>query len=180
MNLEFRFAVDTDAPAIAALLNTAYRGESSRQGWTTEADLLAGLRANTAEVLKQLHAPDSFFLLCLESGLLLGCICLEKHGEGAHLGMFAVQPHRQGAGVGKRLLDLAEQQAITRWHSSHAEMTVITLRAELMDYYQRRGYRRTGVLKPFPMKSTLWTPLVSGLQLEVLEKTLKIGDRLYA
>lgn len=178
--MEFRFAADTDASAITTLLNTAYRGESSRQGWTTEADLLAGLRASTAEVLKQLHAPDSFFLLCLESGSLLGCICLEKYGEGAHLGMFAVQPQRQGTGIGRQLLDFAEQQAITLWHSRHVEMTVITLRAELIDYYLRRGYQRTGVLKPFPIKSALWTPLVSGLQLEVLEKVLKVGDTLYA
>lgn len=180
MNLEFRFAVDTDAPAIATLLNAAYRGASSRRGWTTEADLLAGLRANTTEVLKQLHTPNSLFLLCLESGLLLGCICLEKYGEGAHLGMFAVQPHRQGVGVGRQLLDLAEQQAVALWQAMRAEMTVITRRAELMDYYQRRGYRRTGVLKPFPMKSGLWQPLVAELQLEVLEKPLQIGDQRYA
>lgn len=180
MKLEFRPAADADAPAIAALLNGAYRGESSRQGWTTEADLLAGLRTNTDEVLKQLHTPDSYFLLCLESGVLMGCICLEKYGNAAHLGMFAVQPHRQGVGVGRQLLDFAEQQAITLWQAEHTEMTVITQRKELIEYYQRRGYRRTGVLKPFPMKSALWTPLVSGLQLEVLKKTLKIGDKLYA
>lgn len=180
MKLEFRLAVDADAPTIATLLNMAYRGESSRQGWTTEADLLDGLRTDTTEVLKQLHTPGSLFLLCLESGELLGCICLEKHGKGVHLGMFAVQPHRQGAGVGKQLLELAERQAIALWQAMHAEMTVITRRTELIGYYQRRGYRRTGVLKPFPMKSSLWAPLVAELQLEVLEKPLQIGDQLYA
>lgn len=180
MKLTFRKANIEDAAAIAALVNSAYRGESSRRGWTTEADLLAGLRTETGEVLKMLAAENSQFLLCLEATALIGCVYLEKSGDAAHLGMFAVQPQHQGLGAGKQLLAYAEQIALETWRAQKIVMTVITRREELLAFYQRRGYRRTGVLKPFPMKSSLWTPLVTDLQLEVLEKPLQIGDQLYA
>jgi len=180
LKLAFRTATDEDAPGIATLVNTSYRGEPSRQGWTTEADLLAGLRTETSEVLKLLAAEHSQFLLCLESTALVGCVCLEKCGDAAHLGMFAVQPQRQGQGAGKQLLAFAEQTAVETWGTKRMVMSVITRREELLAFYQRRGYRRTGVLKPFPAQSRLWTPLVSDLQLELLEKPLQIGSHLYA
>jgi ribosomal protein S18 acetylase RimI-like enzyme len=169
----FRKAVSTDAASIAALINSAYRGESSRHGWTTEADLLSGLRTEIDEVSSLILAETAMLLVCFDGITLLGSITLEKHGDAAHLGMFAVQPQQQGQGIGKQLLAFAERIAVETWAVTSMTMSVITLRQELIAFYQRRGYRLTGVLKAFPAESKLWTPLVSSLQLGLMEKTLE-------
>jgi len=176
LNLVFRKAATTDAQNIAALINSAYRGETSRLGWTTEADLLTGARTEVDEVLSLIAADNSMLLLCLDGPTLLGSVTLEKHGSAAqpvaHLGMFAVQPHQQGRGIGKQLLAFAEQTAVEAWGVSSMAMSVITLRQELISFYQRRGYRLTGTLRPFPAESKLWRPVVSNLQLGLMEKSL--------
>ncbi|HEY8086016.1 MAG TPA: GNAT family N-acetyltransferase [Methylophilaceae bacterium] len=168
----FRKAVSTDAASIAALINSAYRGESSRHGWTTEADLLSGLRTEVEEVLSLIAADNSMLLLCFDAATLLGSVTLEKQGDAAHLGMFAVHPQQQGQGIGKQLLAFAEHAAAETWGVNSIVMSVITLRQELIAFYQRRGYSLTGVLKAFPAESKLWTPLVSSLQLGLMEKSL--------
>ena len=172
MKLVFRKAVSVDATRIAALINSAYRGETSRHGWTTEADLLSGARTEIDEVLGLIGADDSMLLLCLDAEELLGSVTLEKHGDAAHLGMFAVHPQQQGQVIGKQLLAFAERTAVETWGVNRMVMSVITLRHELIAFYQRRGYHLSGVLKPFPAESKLWTPLVSSLQLGVMEKPL--------
>lgn len=174
MKLAFRKANSRDAAAIAALVNSAYRGESSRQGWTTEADLLDGLRTETCEVQQLIETASNLILLCLNDNELLGSICLEQSGESAYLGMFAIAPRSQGQGIGKQLLAYAECMAIEYWSPQRMVMSVITHREELIAFYQRRGYRRTGIFKPFPAQSPLWTPLVAELQLELLEKPLTV------
>ncbi len=172
MTLTFRKAQPTDAERIAALVNSAYRGEHSKQGWTTEAELLDGRRTDAQEVLQRINRPGSIILLCLQGAEILGSVHIEQAGDHADLGMFVVEPGLQGQGVGKRLLALAEQTAQQEWAARKMVMYVITLRHELIAFYQRRGYRRTGVFKPFPVNPEVWTPKVSGLQLEVLEKDL--------
>jgi ribosomal protein S18 acetylase RimI-like enzyme len=172
LKLIFRKAISTDATAIAALINSAYRGETSRQGWTTEADLLSGSRTEIDEVLCLIAADNSMLLLCLDVEVLLGSVTLERHGAAAHLGMFAVHPQRQGQGIGKQLLAFAEHAAVQAWGVNSMVMSVITLRQELIAFYQRRGYRLTGTLQPFPAESKLWAPLVSNLQLRPMEKSL--------
>jgi ribosomal protein S18 acetylase RimI-like enzyme len=180
LKLVFRKAISADALNIAALINNAYRGETSRHGWTTEADLLSGSRTEVDEILSLIAADNSMLLLCFDvetaAETLLGSVTLEKHGDAAppvaHLGMFAVQPQQQGRGIGKQLLAFAEQAAVEAWGVKSMAMSVITLRQELIAFYQRRGYRLTGALKPFPAESKLWAPLVSNLQLELMEKSL--------
>jgi GNAT superfamily N-acetyltransferase len=172
LNLLLRKANSAEAPSISALVNKAYRGETSRKGWTTEADLLSGLRTDTKEIEQLLSSGNSLLLLCLLDHNLVGSVCLEKQGNTAHLGMFAVDPLHQGQGIGKHLLAFAETTAVETWSVGRMVMSVITLRVELMAFYLRRGYRCSGELKPFPTESKLWHPLVSGLQLEVLEKNL--------
>jgi ribosomal protein S18 acetylase RimI-like enzyme len=108
----------------------------------------------------------------LQGSKILGSVHIEQTGDHADLGMFVVEPSLQGQGVGKRLLALAEKTAQQEWAAIRMVMYVITLRHELIAFYQRRGYRRTGVLKPFPVNPEVWMPKVSGLQLEVLEKDL--------
>jgi len=172
MSLIFRPALPTDAERIAVLVNSAYRGEHSKRGWTTEAELLDGRRTDAEEVRQLIAKPGSIILLCLDGPEMVGSVHIEQAGDHAALGMFVVEPGLQRQGVGKRLLALAERTAQQAWGSRKMVMYVITLRLELIDFYQRRGYRRTGDVRPFPVNPAAWTPKVSGLQLEVLEKDL--------
>ncbi|MFA6051425.1 MAG: GNAT family N-acetyltransferase [Methylobacter sp.] len=161
-----------DAGQIAALVNAAYRGEPSKQGWTTEANLLAGLRTDTEEILRLISSDDSMFLLCRAEAKLIGSVHLQRQGEQVCLGMLAVSPPIQGRGVGKQLLEAAEQAAQETWSVNKSVMTVISCRNELLAFYERRGYRRTGVSKAFPVNPELWLPKVADLRLEILEKVL--------
>ena len=107
--MQFRLATRSDAQAIADLVNIAYRGEPSRAGWTTEADLLEGLRTTVAQVQQLLIAPNTVILLCIERGELIGSICLDYVDSIVHVGMFVVKPNLHNAGIGKALLTTAEK-----------------------------------------------------------------------
>ena len=168
--LVFRKAGLHDVEPLVAFINEAYRGDTSRQGWTTEADLLDGLRTSPEEIRSCIASDASFILLCLQGSQLVGSVCVEQQEEQARIGMFAVSPVLQGRGIGKQLLNAAELAAQQTWAVTRLVMSVITLRHELIAFYERRGYRRTGVLKPFPVNPAMWTPKVSGMQLELLEK----------
>ena len=161
-----------DAEQITALVNSAYRGESSKQGWTTEADLLVGRRTDIDEILRLISSEDSMFLLCKTKTELIGSVCLQKQAEQVCLSMLAVNPPLQGMGAGKQLLQAAELAAQKTWTATKLIMDVITCRIELIEFYERRGYRRTGVIKAFPVSPELWNPKVTNLQLEMLEKVL--------
>ena len=167
-----RQAMQADAPHAAALINSAYRGEVSRQGWTTEVDLLQGKRTDEAELLALLEEPDGALLVCVENDLLLATVHLQHRHGTAWLGMLAVKPDVQGQGIGRNLMRYAENYARMQWRCTRIRMSVVTLRTELIAYYERRGYRRTGELEVFPVNAGLWTPKVEGLQLEILEKRL--------
>jgi ribosomal protein S18 acetylase RimI-like enzyme len=168
--LSFRRATAEDAQAITDLVNSAYRGETSRQGWTTEADLLDGLRTTPQEIQQLITAQDSFLLLCHQGAMLAGSVHVEKQSEQAYIGMFVVRPDIQGAGIGKHLLKEAETLASKEWGVSSFIMIVITSRHELIAFYERRGYRRTGEFSEFPVNPELWTPKVSGLKMERMKK----------
>jgi GNAT superfamily N-acetyltransferase len=146
----FRKAVAADVDAIVALVESAYRGDSSRRGWTTEADLLDGRRTNAADVAGLLASPDTAVLLASVDDELFACCHIEKHGDVAYFGMFAVHPPRQGGGLGRQVLAEAERFARENWQCRAMHMKVIDVRADLMAWYERRGYRRTGEYSPFP------------------------------
>lgn len=169
--LSFVVARPDRAAAIAALINSAYRGDASRAGWTTEADLLEGLRTDTAEVRDLIRRDDSVMLLCERDGETIGCVHLQREGDEAYLGMLVVQPTLQGGGIGKRFLGAAESFVRERWGVTRIRMTVINRRAELIAFYQRRGYRRTGRTRPFPAEA-LSSSRVGPLEFEDLEKDL--------
>jgi GNAT superfamily N-acetyltransferase len=144
-----RLAGAPDAPAIAALVESAYRGDESRRGWTTEAALFPDNRTNVQEIASLLADPDARFVLAHDGAELVGCAMIRnEHGSG-YFGMFAVQPRLQGAGLGKKVLAFAEEQARTLWSCREMAMTVINIREELIAFYLRRGYRQTAT-KPFP------------------------------
>lgn len=172
-SLLFRTARSEDAPTIAALVNSAYRGDSSRAGWTTEADLLVGLRTTPREVAEMIGGDASAMLLCLLNDEIVGTVYLERQSAACYLGMFVVKPVLQGGGIGRQFLAEAEAFARREWAATKMEMTVITLRHELIAYYERRGYRRTGVFKPFPVEESASVPQVENLEFEVLAKSLQ-------
>lgn len=149
MSLTFRFAGHEDAPAVAALLESGYRGDESRRGWTTEADLIEGNRTNVAEIETLIADPNARFLMSFDEGALIGCALIKNEDGQDYFGMFAVKPAVQGGGHGKQILAHAEQAIRDLWHSTQVAMTVISIREDLIAYYERRGYKRTGT-KPFP------------------------------
>ncbi|MCK9923169.1 GNAT family N-acetyltransferase [Frankia sp. AgPm24] len=192
----FRAAVDSDVEiaAIVDLVESAYRGESSRAGWTTEADLLAGQRTDVAEVRAAVTDPHSLLLLATDAaGERVGCCHVQRRIEppaqamagsgdtdhsgegavGAYFGMFAVRPGLQGSGIGGSLLARAEQHAVRAWAAGWMEMLVIAQRAELLDWYQRRGYAPTSGRRPFPYADRRFgDPLRPDLYFVVLRRGL--------
>ena len=173
MDIRYRNATLEDIPAIVTLVESAYRGDASRAGWTTEAGFLEGQRIDAAGVLDNLHKPASVILLAEAETGLLACCHLERFGEACYFGMFAVSPTLQGAGIGKRLLHQAETYAREAWSCQRMEMTVIDIRSELIDFYLRRGYRRTGIFKPFPYGDERFgIPLRDDLRFEILDKPI--------
>lgn len=173
MTDRFRLAETTDTAAIVALVESAYRGDASRAGWTTEADFLEGQRIDPEGVLADIGKADSVILLAESEGVLQACCHLEKTGNACYFGMFSVRPNQQGSGIGKRMMAEAERFATVHWQCARMEMTVIDIREELIAFYLRRGYRRTGLKKPFPYGDTRFgIPLRDDLQFEVLDKSL--------
>ncbi len=165
------FATPTDAPLLARHVNAAYRGETARQGWTTESDLLDGQRIDEAGVADMLALPGAAKLLAHnEAGELLGSFHAQANGPLLYLSMLAVAPTGQAQGVGKFLLNAAEDYG--RKHGCiTSKMTVISVRAELIAYYERRGYHLTGATEPFPTDPRYGIPK-QPLTLLVLEKPL--------
>jgi len=171
--LTFRTATVADIDALVALVTSAYRGDASRVGWTTEADLLDGARIDP-EVLRQDILRDrSLVLLAERDGELVACAHISDDGDAGYFGMFSVSPTLQGGGVGKQLMAEAERIVAGQWGHALMRMTVIDVRAELIAFYERRGYRRTGITKPFPYGDARFgIPLRDDLRFEILEKPL--------
>jgi ribosomal protein S18 acetylase RimI-like enzyme len=140
-----------DAPALKALLEAAYRGDSARRGWNHEADILDDERTAPGEVEALLADEAVTILTAREGAALIGCVAVTIKGAAlAYLGMLCVAPDLQSAGLGRRLLDAAEDH--TRALGIAAmEMTVIDTRDALIAWYERRGYSRTGETRPFPV-----------------------------
>jgi GNAT superfamily N-acetyltransferase len=171
--LAFRDAVDADLPAIVALVESAYRGEGSRAGWTTEADFLEGQRTSIADLAPLLRRSRSRVLLAFRGDALLACAHVAVEDDAGYFGMFAVVPTQQGGGIGSALLARAERIVADAWGCTAMRMTVIDIRDDLIPYYERRGYRRTGIHKPFPYGDARFgQPLRDDLRFEVLEKPL--------
>lgn len=171
--LLFRDAVVADVAAIVALVESAYRGDASRAGWTTEADLLDGQRIDPQGVAEVIGKVDSRVLLAQRDNEMLACCHLEKQGDACYFGMFSVKPTLQGGGVGRAMMAQAERLARDEWKCIKMEMTVISIRDELIEWYKRRGYHRTGRFKPFPYGDERFgIPKRDDLRFELLEKIL--------
>lgn len=161
-----------DVTLLNTLVNSAYRGDSSRKGWTTEADLLGGIRINEEGLRTMLQNPASTILKFEVDGQLTGCVYLEKHQNSLYLGMLTVSPEAQTNGIGKQLLSAAEQVALDQ-QCTAITMTVISVRHELIAWYQRRGYQSTGETKPFPTDVAFGLPN-QPLEFLVMTKNLSV------
>ncbi|MFF4963624.1 GNAT family N-acetyltransferase [Streptomyces sp. NPDC001037] len=171
--LTFRDAGDADVDALVALIESAYRGDASRAGWTTEADILQGQRTDPEGVLEVVKDPGSRLLTVERDGRIVACCQLEHRGDAAYFGMFAVSPALQGAGLGKAVIAEAERRARATWGVTEMHMTVISVREDLIAWYERRGYRRTGRMTPFPYGDERFgIPQRDDLQFELLVKPL--------
>jgi ribosomal protein S18 acetylase RimI-like enzyme len=148
--LRFRLAGSRDVGAIVRLVDSAYRGDASRAGWTTEADLLDGKRTDAEAVSAAVDAAGSAMLVAEADGHLAGCCQLERRPGEVYFGMFAVRPGWQGRGLGQEILTEAERLAREEWGAVTMIMTVLVQRLDLIAWYQRRGYRLTGRSMPFP------------------------------
>lgn len=170
----FRLAEACDVEAIVALVQSAYRGDSGRRGWTTESDLLDGQRTDASAVLDVLEHPHSKIMLAERDGRLLATCHLERQGASAYFGMFAVDPGAQGSGLGRTMLAEAERIAREQWQCRAMRMTVIEQRGELIAWYERRGYRRSGEYHPFPYGNERFgIPRRDDLRFELLLKDLE-------
>jgi ribosomal protein S18 acetylase RimI-like enzyme len=162
-------ATSEDASVLSDLVNSAYRGDSSRKGWTTEADLLGGTRTDAKAIEDLIFRPGTTLLKYVENNKILGCVELDHRGDRLYLGMLTVQPGLQGKGLGKELLNAAEEEA-RKQKCRSIFMTVISVRHELIAWYLRHGYRDTGQRKPFEVPDVRWGIPKLKLEFVVLEK----------
>ncbi len=152
LDATFRLAAPADLPALRRLVERAYRGDTARQGWTHEADLLDDERTSDAELAAAIAAPDRCVIVAQAAdGALIGTVTLIALPQGkAYLGMLCVDPDVQAGGLGRALLAHCDAVAKSQLGAGAIEMTVIDRRPELIAWYERRGYVRTGETRPFP------------------------------
>ncbi|MFN6980557.1 MAG: GNAT family N-acetyltransferase [Brevundimonas sp.] len=166
--IAFRPATPEDVAALHPLIERAYRGDTAKAGWTHEADLLSDTRTSVDELSALIADPERVVLLAHQDGVLIGCVQVARVGDDrTYLGLLTVEPTLQASGLGRRLMAAAETEAVTRFGAHRMEMTVINRRAELIAWYQRRGYAPTGETRPFPVN-----PPRPELDFVVLEKAL--------
>lgn len=165
----FRARMD-DINDLVFLVNNAYRGQNAKKGWTTEADLLGGLRTNAETLAEILNRPDSTILIYRNDKEVIGCVYLQQQDKQLYLGMLTVHPEKQGLGIGKQLLAASEQFALKK-DCREMVMTVISVRFELIEWYERNGYFKTGETKPFPTDIKFGIPK-QPLEFIVLKKKL--------
>jgi ribosomal protein S18 acetylase RimI-like enzyme len=168
-----RVATAADVPALVALVNSAYRGDSSRAGWTTEADLIGGIRIDDERLIAAIEAEGNVILVHEADTEIVACAHLQDRSGGAYIGMLTTRPTLQRAGIGRRMLDAAEAWVREQWRATYMEMTVLVQRTDLIPWYERRGYSKTGEIKPFPYGDERWgLPVRDDLAFYVMRKEL--------
>ena len=167
-------AQSADLPALHDLIESAYRGDSAKLGWTHEADLLGGQRTDLDALEAMLADPAQTILILRDGEEIDACVALADRGGGlTYIGMFTVAPSRQATGIGRLLLAASEEHAASAFNATRIEMTVIAQRSELIAWYERRGYHLTGERRPFPAADPRFgLPKREDLEFVVLEKLL--------
>ncbi|MFN8289499.1 MAG: GNAT family N-acetyltransferase [Chitinophagaceae bacterium] len=160
-----------DIPALVALLNSAYRGEVSKQGWTSEADMIQGtIRTDPNQLQQLMENPCSCFLKYQnDKDEIEGCVFLDKRNGKLYLGMLSVNPALQARGTGKKLMQAAE--AYAREEKCPAIfMRVVSIRHELIAWYERQGYQKTGQAEPF--EDSKYGTATAPFEFLLMEKTI--------
>lgn len=157
-----------DAENINLLINEAYRGQV---GWTRETEILDGTRSTIEHVRNLIQSTTAHLFTAKIDGSIAACICVEEKKDQAYIGTFAVSPGHQNQGIGKQILSLAENFAVNQLGSRKLMMVVVSQREELISFYERRGYKRTGEILEYPIHLNVGVPAVEGLTIEYLEKT---------
>jgi N-acetylglutamate synthase-like GNAT family acetyltransferase len=171
-----RRAVASDAKSLVKVVRSAYRGDISRRGWTSEADFVGGDRIDVDQVLALIEADDSFFLALEKNGEIVGCCHIQsREGGCSYFGTFSVHPALQGAGLGDYLLREAERLAVATYKSTQMEIDVLDQQAKLIEWYRRRGFSLTGETRPFPVDERFAKPFRENLYFVVLKKDLRSG-----
>lgn len=168
-NPNITIATREDVADLHQLVNSAYRGDSSRKGWTTEANLLDGQRTSEKLLLEMMEEPEALILKYTDPGVQ-ACVYLKNKSGKLYLGMLTVNPELQAKGIGKQLLAAAEFYA-GQVHCTAIQMTVISVRSELIAWYERHGFRKTGQTEPFPADPAFGLPK-QALEFIVMEKSL--------
>ena len=163
--------VAADINSLNTLINSAYRGEFSKKGWTTEAHILEGSRTTEAELLEIIQDKHNTILKYSEHNKIIGCVLLKANENELYLGMLTVSPELQNSGIGKKLLQQAEIFA-AELGLQKIVMTVISVREELISWYKRNGYVDTGVIEPFPVSDVFSPTTQEPLEFMVLEKII--------
>lgn len=173
-NAPLRTAALDDVTALVELVTCCYRGDSSRVGWTTEADLLDGERIDPALLQADITRPFSRVIVAEHDQHILACAHVCRDGDAGYFGMFAVAPRLQNSGLGTRILAECERIVAKEWQLPVLRMTVIEQRPELIAYYLRRGYGRSGEFLPFPYGDPRFgLPKRDDLRFVVLHKDLR-------
>lgn len=166
INLEL--AGEDDVDGLYLLINEAYRGHS---GWTRETEIVEGARSSTDDIRNLIINPNTHFFAAKINGSIAACICVEEKNGQAYIGTFAVSPVYQNQGIGKQVLSLAEHYTVNQLGYKKLVMVVISQREELISFYERRGYKRTGKISDYPVHLNVGVPKVEHLTIEYLEKT---------
>ena len=164
-------ATAEDVSSLNQLINSAYRGESSKKGWTTEANILEGKRTTEDELIEIIQDQKKTILKYSENNQIIGCVLLVEKEDRLYLGMLTVSPELQNSGIGKKLMQQAEIQA-SALGLSKIVMTVISVREELISWYKRNGYVDTGAREPFPVSDVFSQISNEPLEFMVLEKRI--------
>lgn len=152
--MQIRAAELSDLAALHPVIERAYRGDAARAGWTHEADLVTGERTDIETLAAIVSSTDDALLIAMQEGATIGCVHLSRReGRGCYLGLLCIDPQLQAGGYGKQVMAAAEQYAREHIGADHMVMTVIERRTELIEYYERRGYVRTGETCPFPVET---------------------------
>ena len=169
---EYRIATVKDVPELVGLINNSYRPNGAEAGWTHESELIEGERINTQQLAELLEREGSTVLLGLNRGEIISCVNINEEAGAIYLAMLTVKPSCQNFGLGKEMLQLAEEYAENQYESSEVNLFVISERKELFDFYLRRGYEPTQVSSDYPANAGVGNPKIGGLKLVLLTKQL--------
>lgn len=169
--IQFRVANKADISPLLNMINSSYRPKDNNASWSNESSFMTGDRINAAQLLETLQLANSVMLVGTDNNLLVSCVLIEKIELTAKIGLLTVDISRQQHGFGKATLQAAESYAFSKFEVNEIKMHVLQIRTELISFYTRRGYSRTGTVRDYPVHLGVGQPLIQNLKYEVLIKS---------